>query len=245
MEVKSIQGYNQSFEGSVHKSVYRYLDRALKNETEFAIKWANKNNRSVNIEELNSYQRLVKKTKKNLEEFMSKLQKDSILKLDYVSDARGYRTDLYIKNSVVPEKNIHLDKEYGQQQPIEYIEKGAALNILPLSRTSKAKIDGADIIRFKRLSQNLDSFNPQDIDEAFLKMAETQLKEHSTGNFFERIWARLHSYKVGRYAESIQDYRYTYPDLVKRWIFIAKKNQQILTDLKANNKKQVQKFLNS
>ena len=103
MEVKRVG--NQNFTGTVHKSVVKYVNTAVRNAAEKELEKANNSGNYIDIEPIVELQKRGNNLLKNLAEYMKGLHKDSVLKIKQFENLKAekyeYSDGLFIENKTM------------------------------------------------------------------------------------------------------------------------------------------------
>jgi len=103
MEIKRVEG--QNFTGTVHKSVVKYINRAVQNAAERELEKANNNGKYIDIEPIIELQKKGKDLLQKLAEYMRTQHKDSVLKIKLFRNLKAekyeYADGLFIENKTM------------------------------------------------------------------------------------------------------------------------------------------------
>lgn len=247
MDIKPVYNNQVVFQGTVDKSLVKYINRAVTNECQTILDNANKSGVMVDEKALKACKQYADGILKSYSDYMAQLHPKSVLSLVINYSKLCPKTELEISNPVVKGCNIYLHGTDWQVPKWRIMDFGKHKEIITDSLSyfddyldiSKIALDELDAI-----SRGITNVSPIEIDKAFLNMAAEQLKRYANGSWFGRIMARINAPKVNRYAVDIGESPH-FISRVSHWINKASEAKQNAKDIKARNNKIVNDILNS
>ena len=171
MEVQRVSNYQQSFNGYVGKSVIKYVNVAIKNESRNIIKKAKKNNTKPDQNALTELHYYGARILNNLSAYMDKTHKNTRIEMGN----KNFSSHPRFKNPV----SNHIVRTYSpltDAQP--FIDKEGEIS-MPKTRLLKPIKEAGrmDLDTLNSYCTKLDNgINPKDIDKAFYNAEKEKLE---------------------------------------------------------------------
>lgn len=181
MDVKRVDNRTH-FNGYVGKSVYEFVRAAVKNDCQDIINTANLSNKVVDVEALKNVKQRSAKVISQLEEYMKKLHKNTVLHIGSFTDFKETQYQFYLKNPVT-------SKTYLRENP----------NNMPLGAYRFECLYTLETLT----SNLLLGAKPEYIDKRFLEFAAGKISKWAKGNIISQWIAKYLGKKADKYAIEI------------------------------------------
>lgn len=191
MEIQRVSSTQPTFNGYVGKSVIKYINKAIKNESKNIIKNAKENNTQPDENKLAELHYYGAKILGDLSSYMGKTHKNTHLEM---GDTKYY-SHPRIKNPVTD----HIMRIYSpltNDQP--KIDNFGTISMPKTMTLSPKKIAGkTDLDKLNDISAKLSKIDPKEIDKAFYNVERDNLDEIMEEDL--GFWAEIHNtFREGR-----------------------------------------------
>jgi len=177
MKVYPISNNQQQFQGNVGKSVYKYLNSAVQNESQIIIKDAKANNKEVNKDEVNKISILVANIQNRLARYMRNTHNETVLEMGNTNYKNYPRFNNPVSSHTVRIYSPLSDYNTG-------IDNNGEIAIPKLKIFSPIKKAGMkDLKNFSKFCDELENkINAQDIDKTFYNIEKAKLIKNQNEN---------------------------------------------------------------
>jgi len=235
MDVKAVDS-RTNFNGYVDKSVVKLLDRAVKNETEYFLRTANKAGQIIDTSEIKKTQELRNTILEKLTEIMSKFHKDTVF-----TAHKSYNDSIEFK---IVNKYLKHKLEFSDFSLKNMADYKVGNTYIPSQKYSAvvrpAKINMTILESLSYFVDELKNLDYKKVDKTFLVLTKSKIKstaeeKMTIPGYIKILWQ---SHKAKKYAGEIGK-SYDFKETQK--LIAAGKAERKAERLKIKSEKQQQK----
>lgn len=263
MEVKPIRGNSPSFNGYLNKSVYNFVDSALRNECNRLIDAANREKKIINKNSVINLNNLKDDVLNSLEAFMEKTHKNTSLEIIEPTEI-NIPVELVIRNPIAPTKQMRISPMSNSVYSASILERGSyqdsSFDIFIANSKNIFYPNEHGLKSLKIIGEELNTkITPKQVDKSFLLMAHDNLSHlaKDLDSFVKKFKLRKYAQSIDKYAQEIGEdsvsakskipfYIDRYKEIVKtkkQLKQVQKENSELIMKLQKYNEKIVENIL--